>query len=397
MLRIGINCIKVKPNYFGGVNSYTFGLIEALFKIGIEESYTLFVSNSNKHMFEKYNNYKNVNIYTVNSYNKFQYILEVILLITFSPKIYKFVQNLLFSNLARQMDILCDIIYTPTTTLFPFSNKKCTVISIHDIQQFHYPENFSPIVRLYRKIVYSISVYNSSYIQASSNFIKNDLIKWYDGLSEDKIVVINEGTDIDAIRCKNKNGIVSLVHKYQIPQNYLFFPGQLWKHKNHLSVLKALRKLNIKENIQIPLIMTGAKYSASHKLFSFIKENNMDYVYYLGVVPFKDLILLYQNAKFLITAVLYESSSLPILEAAAAGVPIIASSTPPNIEMSKILKLNLFDPLDVDNLVNLLIKVWNNDSLIKEQVEHNSKNIKYYSWDNVARKYLKLFHKISKS
>ena len=49
-------------------------------------------------------------------------------------------------------------------------------------------------------------------------------------------------------------------------------------------------------------------------------------------MPFKTLVALYKKSKFLITATLYESSSLPILEAAASKTSIIASDTPPNIE-----------------------------------------------------------------
>jgi glycosyltransferase involved in cell wall biosynthesis len=118
-------------------------------------------------------------------------------------------------------------------------------------------------------------------------------------------------------------------------------------------------------------------------------------VHYLGKVPFNDIINLYRHARFFITATLYESSSLPILEAAASGTPIIASKTPPNEEMGSILDLNLFDPLDVDNLCHLIYSIWNRDSLIQRQIEHNRHNINYYSWDSAAKKYMEVFSKIT--
>src|SRR4030095_6012975 len=103
--------------------------------------------------------------------------------------------------------------------------------------------------------------------------------------------------------------------KYAIPATYLFFPAQLWHHKNHLLVLRALLKLK-QEGLTIPLVLVGAQFSAAAGIFQFIKEHKMQYVHYLGKVPFDDLVALYQGARFMITAVLYESSSLPILEAA---------------------------------------------------------------------------------
>ena len=107
------------------------------------------------------------------------------------------------------------------------------------------------------------------------------------------------------------------------------------KHKNHLLVLNALKIIEEKYKIKIPLILSGGRNTAYQDIISFINDNNMDYVKYLGKVSYEEVIALYQNAYCLVTnAVLYESSSLPILEAAASGLPVIASNTPPNKEMS---------------------------------------------------------------
>ena len=95
----------------------------------------------------------------------------------------------------------------------------------------------------------------------------------------------------------------------------------------------------------------------------------------------------------LITAVLYESSSLPIIEAAASGLPIIASNTPPNIEMSKFLTMNLFDPNNVDELEAILFNCWN-DSEIQKQSESNKINVKRYSWNRIAKEYMYEFNQL---
>jgi glycosyltransferase involved in cell wall biosynthesis len=157
--------------------------------------------------------------------------------------------------------------------------------------------------------------------------------------------------------------------------------------------LKALLELH-NRGITIPLVLTGAQFSAASQIFDFVKENKMHYVYYLGKVPFDDLVALYQASRFMITAVLYESSSLPILEAAAAGTPIIASNTQPNVELNEKLRINLFDPTSVDDLIKLLENIWENHALIEEQKATNLKNIEFYSWKNIAAKYLVYFEKI---
>ena len=241
---------------------------------------------------------------------------------------------------------------------------------------------------LKRKILFNLSAKYANYIQASSHFIKEDLLKFYGNLSENQIIVIPEGVNISEFN-EPKNDS-DLCKKYNLPENFIFLPAQLWKHKNHITVLRALHSLKIRGH-SIPLVMTGQKYSASKEIFNYINENNLTDIYYLGKVPFKDLVALYQKASFLITAVLYESSSLPVLEAAAAGTPIIASNTPPNIEMSSILSINLFSPLDENELADLIDELWNDKKTISDQIKHNNENIVYYSWENAASKYIKYF------
>ena len=95
----------------------------------------------------------------------------------------------------------------------------------------------------------------------------------------------------------------------------------------------------------------------------------------------------------MITAVLYESSSLPILEAAASGLPIIASDTPPNKEMAKNLKINLFESNNHKKLAKLIYNSWidfNGDS----QIKYNLNKINRYSWDSIASNYILEINKI---
>ena len=120
----------------------------------------------------------------------------------------------------------------------------------------------------------------------------------------------------------------------------------------------------------------------------------MDYVKYLGKVSYEEVIALYQNAYCLVTAVLYESSSLPILEAAASGLPVIASNTPPNKEMSNFLQLNLFKSNNLNDLTSIIYKFWNNE--LEDQINYNLKMINRYSWNNIAKNYISLFIQLNK-
>ena len=123
----------------------------------------------------------------------------------------------------------------------------------------------------------------------------------------------------------------------------------------------------------------------------------MSYVRYLGKVSSDDMVALYQKASFMITATLHESTSLPILEAAAAGTPVIASRIPPLEELAGMLQLNLFSPLDAQELARLIHALWNDGRLPSAQAAHNREQARSFSWENTARKYVKLFERVVNS
>jgi len=392
-MQVGINCLQIDPAYAGGVNTYTLGLLEGFAAKQNGCRVRLYVTGANRRLFEKFreNSHFAMTVIDERRLALRKNICRAALL-SGSRGFYKFASDLSFENIRKLMDSEVDIVYTPTVVLQCFNGRKPTVLSMHDIQHVHYPEFFSRARRLSRKITYGLSAHHASYFQASSHFIKEDLLAHFGGISPDQIEVIPEGVRIGEFAAPRS--VESLVARYGLAERFLFFPAQLWPHKNHLTVLKALKQIELKHRLKIPLVMTGAKFSAAPRISEFITDQSMDYVRYLGKIPFEDIVGLHQQAAFLVTAALYESSSLPILEAAAAGAPIIASKTPPNEEIARVLRLNLFDPLDTDGLARLIFALWNDEKTASAQAAYNREHIGFYSWENAARKYLQFFQRI---
>jgi len=394
-MRVAINCLQIDPSYAGGVNTYTLGLLKGFAASGNGCRFRVYVTSANQHLFEKLRKHNHFDLVTIeNRHLLFRKNICRAALLSFSRALYRRTSDLIFGNIQKEMDE-SDVIYTPTVVLQCFDSRKPTVLSMHDIQHFHYPEFLSWHRRLSREITYGLSARYASYFQASSHFIKEDLLAHFTEIAAEQIDVIPEG--VDASEFATRNDFDTQLERYCLPDRFLFCPAQLWPHKNHLTILRALKKIENSHGLKIPLILTGAKYSAAAQVFDFIAEQSMPYVSYLGKVPFRSLVALYQRAAFLITAVLYESSSLPILEAVAAGTPVIASKTPPNEEMGRVLQLNMFEPLDAEDLARLLFALWKDEKTASSQSAYNREHIGLYSWESAARKYVQLFERIVSS
>jgi glycosyltransferase involved in cell wall biosynthesis len=391
-MQIGINCLQVNPSVIGGINSYTLGLLEGFANARNGDRFQVYASKGNRHLFEQFRKLDNFDVLVVDDRllgAKSRACRAALL--SWSKGFYAFTSNFLFQNIRKLADAESDILYTPTVVLQWFDSRKPTVLSMHDIQQVHYPEFFSWPRRLSREITYGLSARHADYLQASSHFIKQDLLAHFRELSAEQIEVIPSGVTIERFAAPSASDVCG---RYGLSERFLFFPAQLFLHKNHITVLRALKQIENRHGLKLPLVLTGGALEAAPKIFEFIADQSMGYVHYLGKVPSQDMVALYQKAAFMITATLHESSSLPILEAAAAGTSIIASKIPPLEELAQVLQLNLFDPLDVDGLARLIFDLWNDEKTASAQAAVNRRQITCYSWENTARKYLQFFEKI---
>jgi glycosyltransferase involved in cell wall biosynthesis len=383
MIRLGVNLLDFKKNYRGGINSFSLGLLKSL-----EKKKNIFLNiytNPASEIFLK-KIFKKSNIISVKKSKLVLLVLQFFCIIFNKKKLFLNFENSYYVKIKKKIEGESDVFYCPLSYLKPYNLNIPTVTSIHDLQHLHYKNNFNTLQLKYRYFCYEETIKKSTIIQASSIFIKKDIIKFYPHINKKKIEVINEGISNDF-----KFKKINIAKK-----KFFFFPAQLWQHKNHMTVLKSIKVLKEKYRINSKLVMVGEKFRSSKNILNFINNNKHLNIQYLGKVNFKKLISLYENCKFLISPSLYESSSIPILEACKIGRPVICSDTDPNKELGKKLKLNYFVSDSYENLAILIKKISKNNNLLKKQVNFNRNIIKYYNWDNISKQYLKLFKKIKK-
>lgn len=387
--------MRTYPSYKGGTNSFTFGLLDGFTRVGDEHEFKIFVTPWNREMFERYEKVPNFQVVVVDEADhRLLRALHSLLPLRLKRRLPTAAPNRVLNSrygvLEREADVVY-VPYAPPPRLFPFPDVP-TVYSIHDIQHVHYPEFFTPEQLVEREAVFAKCVEHAAVIQASSRYMRHDFCEQFAKLDESNVEVIPEGVDIDLFSEPQSDNDV--IGRYELPDSFLFTPAQLWLHKNHLTTLKALKRLKDR-GIVLPIVLTGTEYSAAEGIFDFVAGNGLeDQVFYLGAVPFEDVIALHQHAGLLVTASLFESSSLTILEAAAAGTAIVASRIPPHEEMAEHLEMRLFTPTDEEELAAVLEEAWSDEETSRSQVAANRVGVQRYSWDNAARMYLELFERL---
>jgi glycosyltransferase involved in cell wall biosynthesis len=117
--------------------------------------------------------------------------------------------------------------------------------------------------------------------------------------------------------------------KYGIQSPYLFYPAQYWSHKNHVTLLHALKKINEEGSERFEVVCVGSDKGAFGHVQRLVGELGLDKeVRLLNFVPNDELVWFYRNAFALTYLSFFGPENLPPLEAFALGCPVVCGDIP---------------------------------------------------------------------
>ena len=132
---------------------------------------------------------------------------------------------------------------------------------------------------------------------------------------------------------------------------------------------------------EIKLVCTGSDFKADEQ--DLIRSLGVEKSVSRYFVTDTQLTYLYQKAMCFVYPSLYEGFGIPILEAFAAGCPLVLSDTSCFPEIAREGGL-YFDPYEVDSMADSLTKIIEDSDLRKEMVARGAEVLKNYSWDRMA-------------
>ena len=107
------------------------------------------------------------------------------------------------------------------------------------------------------------------------------------------------------------------------------------------------------------------------------------------------LAALYRNSLALVYPSLYEGFGIPPLEAMQCGTPVIASSCGSIPEVVGDAAL-LFDPVDSDGLVDILLSVIRNPTLRDDLISKGFQRVRLFTWEKTAKQTIDAYRSVSR-
>lgn len=282
-----------------------------------------------------------------------------------------------------------DVIFEPAHTI-PLIHPKNMVVTLHDLGFKYFPELYSPFERKYHNFCMDFSARHGKYIITPSEYTKNDLIKVY-GTNPKKITPIYHGYDLSLYRPLISNKL----KKYQ---PYIFYLGRVEHKKNSAGLIKAYGMLRKEQGIKHKIVIAGKPgfgYDKFKEELHKLPVNVQKDVIELGYIKDDQLVCLMQNADIFFFPSLFEGFGLPVIEAMACGVPVVASKNTSITEIagSAAMLINPHKPLQ---MAAALSKIIDSPVLRKSLVSKGLVRASTFSWQKAAEKTLKVLEEAKK-
>ncbi len=227
-----------------------------------------------------------------------------------------------------------------------------------------------------------IVAHKSREIITPSEFVKEDIAK-FTRINSRKIAVTYEGAD----KIKDESEPIDNL----AGSHFIMYTGRPQPHKNLERLIEAYSEIK-KDYPGLKLVLSGKKDILYKRIEKEVQANGINDVIFPGFVSEAQLKWLYENCLAYIFPSLSEGFGLPGIEAMVHGAPVISSSYTclPEIYGDA---AEYFDPLDVKNMSETILKVIKSPRIRKDLIEKGYRQQKKYSWRKMAEQTLEIYNR----
>jgi glycosyltransferase involved in cell wall biosynthesis len=239
------------------------------------------------------------------------------------------------------------------------------VAMVHDLIHLRFPSSFSRATAAYWRFVAGPLYRGAARVLVSDPRVADDCVALL-GIARDRIRVVPLGYG-DAIP-----GAVP----WSAERPYLFYAGNHRPHKDLTTLYAAWAALP--PQLALDLVLTGPDEPDARRRYA--RERGA--IAFLGEVDDATLARRYRGALAYVQPSKAEGFGIPVLEAAVAGTPVLASTAA--VPAVALPFVRTFAPGDVTALAALIDTVLRDPSAARAQAAEGAVTLRAYTWDRFA-------------
>jgi glycosyltransferase involved in cell wall biosynthesis len=304
-------------------------------------------------------------------------------LFPFTARIASLGEQLRWPSLLRGLG--ADVLLVPYHLATPWLSRVPVVTVVHDCI-FEADRRFAPSIRVrhFYRLATRIALGRASAIVTVSDATRRSLWDFY-GLDAPAENVVHHGVDPRFGRRLPTHVRRAAREKLGLPERYILHVGVRRPHKNQTTLVRAFATLAAE--VDIDLVLVGdADERFPDPVPGLVVELGLDArVHIVSGVPETLLPAVYQGASIFAFPSLVEGFGLPVLEAMAAGVPVVASETPAVAEAAEGAAL-LVSPDDIPGWSIALRRVLGDAGFAAELKRRGKVVARRRTWADAGRK-----------
>jgi glycosyltransferase involved in cell wall biosynthesis len=370
-LNVGVSMLTLFPGRVGGSESYVRGLLREFDRLDVSERITVL---ANRHVLSAYGGATGrVSIHHVRSYRAGDRMATRALAMAFA--------RLAPRRVARDVPTGLNVIHYPVTVAIPATTLP-TVVTSHELLHHVLPGFLSPAERTYRRLTYDRAIRGADVVVALSDHLRETIVARL-GVPRERIEVVRLGIDRARFSPDGESG-----YPAGLPDRFIFYPANLWPHKNHERLLRAFALCRERD---IELVLAGQSYGRLNALMEQARSAGvLDRVRHLGHVPSELLPGIYRAARAVVFPSLYENFGFPPLEAMACGCPVASSTAGALGEICGDAVVT-FDPTRPEAIAAAIEAVTEDDGLRSRLRERGFERVGAFDWTVAAARHIEIY------
>jgi alpha-1,3-rhamnosyl/mannosyltransferase len=380
-ISIAVEGLSLAREHFSGVGHYALGISKGLEKIAeldssVELKVTIpfrMVDGLNRHGLSSYKLVK-------------------------LPVLNRLVPRLLNKGLMPPVDLFTrrSVLFFPDFVIFPTIFAKRIVV-IHDLSFELVPEFVDSGNAKFLSRHVASAVKKADVVIGVSDFTSRSIVEHY-GVPRNKVQTIPNGVEREHFYKRSKEEVEYVKAKYGINGDYIMFLGNLEPRKNLSGLIKAYKLLPKKITDQYALLLVGASGWLNSELFRDIQKARIEGFKIIRPEEYVDDLdtpAVYSGAACFVYPSHYEGFGIPVIEAMACGVPVVAANNSAISEVATGAAV-MVDNNSPSSIAKGIEEVLSKEDLRKNLIMEGLKRAESYNWIDSARKLVEIVKKVKK-
>jgi O-antigen biosynthesis alpha-1,3-rhamnosyltransferase len=221
-----------------------------------------------------------------------------------------------------------DVFVFPDFVVWPLLHRTPVVAFVYDLSFLHHADQADARHAEYLTAQVEATVRRAATVVTISRTVRDEIVARY-GIPADRVVSIYPAVDRTLFRPRDPDETAVTRARLGLPSRYLLLTGTLEPRKNLVAAIDAYDALPAAVRDEVALVLVGKTGWHSEPIVRAIhRPRDAGAVVQVGFASDEDLAAVYSAAEMLLFPSLYEGFGLPMVEAMASGIPVLAADRP---------------------------------------------------------------------